>query len=244
MFLQLIDLSTRHRVEKRALMLGRQKFDGNPGLERWYKPALEEAGRELDWHELIAEDGYSETALAALGFGNVESLDYSAFEGADHTHDLNLPVGPDLRGQFDLIIDGGTLEHVFNLPQALANVFEMLRPGGVFAACNPFNGWPAHGIYQFGPELVWTFWKRAAGCEVLRCKMLPKHPSRPSMDLADAQEMGHRVRMKGKVPEGRSYMYYEVRKSEGAKLTGRVLSGDYQVIWSAEDSKSAKAASA
>lgn len=240
MFLRLTDLSTRIDAPKRALMLGRQKFDGNPRLARWYDKALADAGVEAKQPDLLADDGFSEAALAKLGFGAVESLDYSDFEGCDHTHDLNLPIPKKLSKKFDLIIDAGTLEHVFNLPQALTNVFDMLKSGGVFVACNPFNGWPAHGLYQFGPELVWTFWKRNAGCEVLNCMMLPKHPAKPGMDLPDQAELGHRIRMKGRVPEGRVYLYYEVRKPKGAKITGRTLSGDYQTIWAAKGAQSEK----
>lgn len=235
MFLRLADLSRRIDPPRRALMLGRQKFADGPKLRRLYNDALTAAGHEARFEDLSSPDGYAERALAALGFGEVESLDYSDFEGAAHTHDLNLPVPAKLKSKFDLIIDAGTLEHVFNLPQALANVFDMLRSGGVFVACNPFNGWPAHGLYQFGPELVWTFWRRAAGCEVMNCMMLPKRPRLPSLDLPDQAEKGHRLRLKGRVPEGRVYLYYEVRKTRGAKLGGSTLSGDYTTIWSRAD---------
>ncbi len=68
----------------------------------------------------------------ALGFSSVESLDASDFEGASIVFDLNQATPPDtLRERFDVVINGGTLGHVFHLPNALANLHAMLRPGGL-----------------------------------------------------------------------------------------------------------------
>ena len=55
------------------------------------------------------------------GATSVEALDASPYEGAARLHDLNEPVPAAWHEQFDLVFDGGTLEHVFNLPTALKN---------------------------------------------------------------------------------------------------------------------------
>src|SRR5437868_7080601 len=76
-----------------------------------------------------SDTGFAEPVFKALGARNVFSLDASDFEGAEFVHDLNRPLPAELKQRFDLVYDGGTLEHVFDFPVALKNCMEMLRPG-------------------------------------------------------------------------------------------------------------------
>src|SRR5258708_36741284 len=57
----------------------------------------------------------------ALGAKSVDAVDASDFEGATIIQDLNAPLAAHLHSHFDAVIDGGTLEHVFNLPMAFKN---------------------------------------------------------------------------------------------------------------------------
>jgi SAM-dependent methyltransferase len=221
------------RTPERALMLGRQRLAYRGKGDRFFNRALAEAGRpDLRIGDLVAPDGYAERALEALGFGRVESLDYSPSEGAQHVHDLNLPVGPELRAQFDFILDGGTVEHVFDVAAALRNVFDMLRPGGVFASANGMNGWWGHGLYQIGADLAWSFWTRAAGCEMLTCEAVPALPKFRSVALPDPAVAGQRLRRLGtRLPPSRVYLYYEVRKGADARIAGPAYQSDYAARW-------------
>jgi hypothetical protein len=89
-----------------------------------------------------------------LGFAHVESVDVSDFEGCTHLVDLNVPGVPEqLRGRFDAVYNGGTLEHVFDVRAALRNVFELLKVGGIAIHVIPTSGWVDHGFYQFSPTL-------------------------------------------------------------------------------------------
>ncbi|MBV0911442.1 class I SAM-dependent methyltransferase [Anianabacter salinae] len=238
LFSRLADLSTRMPTPKRSLMLGRQTLVLREKGEQRYNKALRWAGVEdKEIRDLVTDDHYAEDALFELGFGHVESLDYSPSEGAQHIADLNRPVDESLHEQFDFIFDGGTIEHVFNVAQALENVFKMLRPGGIFASANGMNGWWAHGFYQFNPDLVYSFWKRSAGCEVMNCMALPTHQKFPAVDLPDPAEFGRRLRGLGQqLPQSRVYLYYEVRKSEEAVLQGPALQSDYVSRWQRDDS--------
>ena len=65
-----------------------------------------------------------------MGVEKLESLDWSAYEGASIIHDLNKPLPPELEGVADVIIDGSTLDNVWNPAQALQSLNRMLRPGG------------------------------------------------------------------------------------------------------------------
>ena len=77
--------------------------------------------------------------MRLLGVDNACFLDHSDYEGADLLFDLNEPLPPELEGTFDLIIDGGTLDNVFNPTQAMMNIARMLRAGGRVLTYNVFS---------------------------------------------------------------------------------------------------------
>jgi SAM-dependent methyltransferase len=109
----------------------------------------------------FAGKGYisGETLFRSMGFDTVDALDLSAFEGARFQHDLNDPNLPDeLRERFDVIIDHGTIEHVFHLPNALANIFRMLKVGGRMIHSSPTSNLVDHGFYMFSPTLFHDFY--------------------------------------------------------------------------------------
>ena len=94
-----------------------------------------------------------------LGFSMVHSLDISDYEGADILHDLNLPLssGSNNIGMYNLIFDGGTMEHVFHVPNLLQNVFKLLAVNGRIVHSVPvdlFN----HGFYNFSSCLFEDFY--------------------------------------------------------------------------------------
>lgn len=97
-----------------------------------------------------------------------ETLDVSDYEQADHIHDLNQPAPDHLIGRFGTIIDGGTLEHVFDVPQTLRNMKAMLRPGGRIIHINPMNNWSEHGFYQLSPTLYHDFYA-TNGFRMIEC---------------------------------------------------------------------------
>ena len=60
-------------------------------------------------------------------------MDFSDYEGANIIQDLNTLIkNHDIFEKYDLIIDGGTLEHVFHVPNAFENFFKLLKIGGQF----------------------------------------------------------------------------------------------------------------
>ena len=234
LFDQLCQLSGRFRPEGRTLMLGRHAFKPNGRFSRLYERSWRRAGKEGSFQQTVQEDGFCETLMEKLGFGQMEAMDFSDYEGAGILHDLNRPVAAELEGQFDFIFDGGTLEHVFNVPVALQSVFRMLKPGGRFVSANGMNGWLAHGIYQFSPELVWTFWGRTAGCQVHRClglRTVPEKGAQPFV-FPDPALKGNRLRLgKTDFPKDRVYLYYEVERLAESSLGDIMLQSDYVKKW-------------
>lgn len=100
---------------------------------------------------------------------SLHSLDYSDYEGATLLHDLNTAIPPVWHNHFGLVIEGGTLEHVFNFPQAIQNLMSVVKPGGYLLLQLPCNGWPGHGFYQFSPELFHNLFNRTRGWDLELC---------------------------------------------------------------------------
>jgi len=108
--------------------------------------------------------------FTGLGFDEVRSIDYSDFEDADYVLDLNKPIPEYLHNKFDAIYDGGTLEHVFNFPQSLKNIHNMLKPGGVIMHASPSHNHVDHGFYMFSPTVYHDYYS-ANGYDVLRANI-------------------------------------------------------------------------
>lgn len=105
--------------------------------------------------------GYAENVLNAIGCTSVTSLDYSDYEGADYVWNLNTSVNSSekvsqLISKYDLILDYGTTEHVFNPTQSIANSIAMLKIGGRLNLMLPVCGSLDHGMYQFSPNWFYS----------------------------------------------------------------------------------------
>jgi hypothetical protein len=105
---------------------------------------------------------YSEGLLKKhFGATLVDSYDYSGYEGATHVVDLGRPIVPEQ--QYDTIIDCGTAEHVFDVPQVLRNLSSLCAPGGQIIHVLPANNFCGHGFWQFSPELFFSLYSDASG---------------------------------------------------------------------------------
>ena len=97
---------------------------------------------------------YSETLFTNLLNGRnnvvVDSIDNSDYEGASIIHNMNAPYQTHKKYQY--IYDGGTIEHIFNIPQVIENVINMLDVDGLFVSVTCNNNFSGHGMYQFSPE--------------------------------------------------------------------------------------------
>jgi len=94
-----------------------------------------------------------------LGFASVDSFDYSTFEGANHTIDLNQRSSlPDHHvAAFDVMLDSGTVEHVFDIAAALVNAVSMVKVGGRAIFLSPASNYMNHGFYSLAPGLFFDF---------------------------------------------------------------------------------------
>lgn len=183
----------------RFLMLGRQHLTLT--AEEWRTVALRTSrsveGAPLDG---LQPHGYSEPFLRWLGYREIESMDFSGYEGCSLVHDLNQPVPEDWHGRYDVVFDGGTIEHVFHFPNAIANAMRMVRPGGFFVSCTPSNNYNGHGFYQFSPELFFRIFEEGNGFRIRLLALAESTGSRAIYRVTDPEVAGHRVTFGGKGP--------------------------------------------
>lgn len=143
---------------------------------------------------LLAENrGNAEPLLSWLGAEEIDSLDASTYEGATTMHDLNVPIPETLRNRFTVVIDGGTLEHLFNLPVALRNCLEMVAGNGHFISICPANNWFGHGFYQFSPELYFRVLVPVNGFELQRMIVCESPFSSAWYEVRDPAVVCHRA---------------------------------------------------
>jgi hypothetical protein len=178
----------------------------------------------------IRTGGYSEELLRRLGARDPQSIDASAYEQATLVHDMNLPVGEPLRRRFSVLIDGGTLEHVFNFPTAIRNCMEMLDVGGHFFTQTMANNFMGHGFYQFSPELFYRVFSSENGFRVHRVVLYESRVGRPRwFEARDPQEIGERVELINGRP---TYMMVHAEKVAEVPLFAQPpQQADYSALW-------------
>ncbi len=150
---------------------------------------------------------YGEPLLEAIGADEIVSVDASGYEGASVTHDMNLPIPSELCERFDIVIDGGTMEHVFMPAVALANMMKMTKVGGALIIWTPANNLCGHGFYQFSPEFFFSALSDDRGFDLCHVSLVEcVFPSvslvapRRAFQVRSPQELRRRVEVRSRRP--------------------------------------------
>jgi SAM-dependent methyltransferase len=137
---------------KDTLTIGRQGMYVN---ENQLRQLLEDP-------ECVLENYCENIFINNYGSTKVDSIDYSDYEGCSIIHDMNIPIMANIQ-KYDTIFDGGSLEHIFNINQALKNVSSMCKPGGQIIHSLPANNQCGHGFWQFSPEVFLSLYSEKNG---------------------------------------------------------------------------------
>jgi SAM-dependent methyltransferase len=188
---------------------------------------------------------FADPYLRLLGAREVSALDVSGYEGAEIVHDLNEPVPAELERRFDVVFDGGSLEHVFDVPTALRSYMRMVRPGGRLIVATMANNHCGHGFYQLSPELFFRALSEANGYRVERLQLAGEELdfSRPVAGVsvvydvsrggrwavADPEEVRERVLLRGRT--GAVLLVEARRVSDADPLARRPQQSDYEPLW-------------
>ena len=98
-----------------------------------------------------------------LGATDVLSIDHSDYQNCDVVHDMNTPIDASQYNQYDVVIDGGACEHIFNFPVCIENMMKMVKPGGSLFIITTCNNMMGHGFYQFSPEVFYRIFDKSNG---------------------------------------------------------------------------------
>lgn len=222
-------LSAREREVDflRSLMLGNQKFD----LLKSDYQTLSNVFRLNNFTNIKTGAEF----LRFLGAEEVSAMDFSDYEGAAILHDLNKPIGDDLKEKFTFVLDGGTLEHVFNFPVALANAMEMVETGGYLVIITGGNNFLGHGFYQFSPELFYRALSEENGFRVTR--MIAAEVGGRWFEVADPKQIKGRVELINEKPV---YLMTLAQKTSRQTLFAKTpQQSDYVELWNGAEEYSA-----
>lgn len=86
-------------------------------------------------------------------------FDFYPWTGDETTLDLNEQLQDEYFDMFHLIIDPGTLEHIFNIAQGIKNLCQMLKVGGYIYHQNPMC-FVNHGFYSISPAFYYDFYNK------------------------------------------------------------------------------------
>ncbi|MCC2654430.1 MAG: hypothetical protein K0Q60_4596, partial [Microvirga sp.] len=169
-----------------------------------------------------------ESAAQYTGF--CEPLLYDHFKaqlGATYLTDMNHPIKHDR--QYDTVLDYGTLEHIYNIPQAMKNLSSLCREGGQILHVSPANNHCGHGFYQLSPELFFSIYSRANGYADTKIFLADTDDQRHWYVVKEPSH-GKRVTVASRCP-----LYVLVRTCRSGPFAhDQVQQSDYLHVWTAK----------
>jgi hypothetical protein len=172
---------------------------------------------------------YSEPIFRQLGAQKLESIDHSGYEGASIVHDMNEPIPDNLKRVFSCVVDCGTIEHVFNFPQAVKNSMEMVAVGGHYICITAANNFMGHGFYQFSPELFYRVLSSANGYTVESMFLAEDVPQARWYRVQDPADVGGRVEL---INHRKTYVMVKARRiSDKPIFAATPQQSDYAQAW-------------
>lgn len=109
--------------------------------------------------------------------------------------DLNWPI--DLHRTFDLCVNHGTAEHVFNIANVFRVMHEHTSDGGLMIHESPFYGWVDHGFYCLQPTLYYDLIAANGYSQVM---FAMEDIDSQTIVHAECREHIHHIARQGKLP--------------------------------------------
>ena len=113
----------------------------------------------IAWHALEAHLDRvidAQSLFEVMGM-RMTVVDLVASRGGERIVDLNRLLPSDLTDAFDIVLDAGTMEHCFNVGQAVCNILAMAKVGGFVIHMNPMT-MINHGFFNFSPTFYHDFY--------------------------------------------------------------------------------------
>jgi hypothetical protein len=180
-----------------------------------------------DWNSTSAKKNINvKTLMALLGATSTRTSDISDYEGADLKIDLGVPIDKSRYNQFDAIVDAGTIEHIYDIPQCMENITKMLKVDGVlvlFAPASEIN----HGFYNLCPCFFFDYLS-ANGYEDIRVYL--KEDAFNGESGGKTYEVMETWAQYGVPPTHTSVVVF-ARKKKTVVLTRNIIQSAYKRVW-------------
>ncbi len=177
---------------------------------------------------------YADDFFKALGASQLDVMDTSNYEGATIIKDLNNTFSDPIIERYDCVIDGGTLEHVFNFPQAIKTCMDLVNVNGHLILLTPWNNYAGHGFYQFSPELFYRTLSLENGYRIEKMLINKKGVW---YSIHDPNLVNSRVEIQN---GGQTLLYISARRIEIKSIFSKwPQQSDYSKAWAATLSNSA-----
>jgi hypothetical protein len=215
-------------------IIGRHELFLDPALLQRILGCFGMAKNDAEVRRILTEaDGFAEPLLRLLGAEHICSVDASSYEGASVVHDMNLQIPNGLRSAFSVVIDAGTLEHIFDFPRAIKNCMEMVQEGGHLLVMTPANNFMGHGFYQFSPELFFRVCSEENGFEVTRAIVCEVDPDAQWYEVVDPARARKRVELVNSRP---AYLLIQARRVRDVPILAVApQQSDYTRLWQEPD---------
>lgn len=136
----------------------------------WARSAREnlESGRRPSYRERPDSLATAREFFSVCGYSEFTDIDYNG--NAKLLLDLGKPLPPELHGKAKFLYDGGVIEHIPNIHQAMKNAALLLEVGGILFEGVPVNCY-GESYYNIDPLLLRDFYT-ANGFEMLDCYLV------------------------------------------------------------------------
>ena len=115
-----------------------------PKLKNLHKKNLENLKNK---HDFSTKDYF-----CSVGFKDYKSIDINgAYESFRFDLNKNISKTYNFNQKYDLVVNNGTGEHVFNQYELFLNFHNLTKIGGIMLNILPFIDWINHGFYNFNP---------------------------------------------------------------------------------------------
>jgi hypothetical protein len=195
--------------------------------------------------QLHFKDDYAEPLFETLGAGSIDSIDYSDYEGATIIADLNKPNPQGLSQRFTCLIDGGTIEHIFNFPVAIKTCMDAIKVGGHFIGITPANNQMGHGFYQFSPELMFRVFSEENGFRIIQLLISVDAPDgelQEWFEVPDPKTLKSRIMLVNDRPITMRYIAQKIAQKEVFQTSPQ--QSDYTATWNRHEALSSNNAEA
>lgn len=149
----------RVKIRKSMLSIARMRMNWNADqLEQVIQSNHLYLDPKVMKHIRAHQDNYWSSDLYRLiGFSDYQDVDNEPLEGCSIMHDMNIPFSDELHNRFDLVGEVGTIEHIFDIKTAMANIASAVKLGGSVFHMSPMDA-HNHGFYNFSLNFFYDFY--------------------------------------------------------------------------------------